>query len=132
MDAGIKLLQQLALSLNVQQKANFLKYPLLIMWLSMPLALWGYIQTQNTLLYLTFIGLIILNSALSFICFQVISKQNEKEVLQTFKALDKSINNLIKRLTVFGNAMQNKFFGEDMFDDIKPEPKKISKSKKGK
>jgi hypothetical protein len=98
MDAGIKILESLYGKLTVREKVNFIKIPLIILWICAPLSLYGYIVTKNILLYFTFIGLFILNILFSLLAYKYISRNNLEELKSTFKKLNETITHLKNEL----------------------------------
>ncbi len=77
----------------------------------MPLALYGYIITQDQLLYNTFICLIVFNSLVSIIIYTLITKAQQQEVKIVFESLDKSIKNLVTQLTILIDYTSKKIYG---------------------
>lgn len=128
MDKALNIAQNLLSKLTIKEKVNFVKFPLLIMWLCMPLALWGYISTQEMLLFYTFLGLIGFNIIISVIIYFVIVKTQSKELKLAYESLDKTIEHLKEQLeglaeTIIGYVMDRM---ESKQIETKP------KSKKGK
>ncbi len=110
MDKALNILQNLLSKLTIKEKVNFVKFPLLIMWLCMPLALWGYISTKEMLLFYTFLSLIAFNIIISIIIYFVIVKSQSKELKLAYESLDKTIEHLKEQLeslaeTVIGFVM---------------------------
>jgi len=98
MDKALNIAQNLLSKLTIKEKVNFVRFPLLIMWLCMPLALWGYIITKEMLLFYTFLGLIVFNIAISIIVYFVITKTQNKELKIAYEYLDKAIEHFKDQL----------------------------------
>jgi hypothetical protein len=66
---------------------SFVKVPIYILWLLIPLALYGYIQTQDMLLYWTFIGMMIFNICASIIAFIVLNRTIQNNINTFFHGI---------------------------------------------
>ena len=132
MDKTIGLLMNLMNRLSVQEKANFVKFPLIILWACAPLALYGYILTSDILLYQTFIGLIFVSLVASFIAFIIISREKTKELKVAYSSLNKTINNVVEQVSELIGAFLIGDDEEDELEQIKPKIKKKNKKKKKK
>jgi hypothetical protein len=104
MDNALGYLEKLLQKLTVQEKVNFVRIPLVILWLICPLSLYGYIITQDMLLYKTFLVLIITNLIASIVIYYLVCNQTNKEIKETFKCLNTTITHIKNQLSdLIGN-----------------------------
>jgi hypothetical protein len=73
---------------------SFVKFPIYILWLLIPLALYGYIKTQDMLLYWTFIGMLLFNIIASIIAFKVLNNTIHNNINTFFHGLKITIDQL--------------------------------------
>ena len=130
MDKALGIAQNLLSKLTIKEKVNFVKFPLLILWLCMPLALWGYISTKEMLLFYTFLGLIVFNIVISVIIYFVIVKTQSKELKIAYESLDKIIEHLEDQLESLTETIIGFVMDRMESKQIKTKPK-LRKGKNG-
>ena len=64
---------------------NFVKYPLIILWLTLPLTLWGYIQTNNKILFEMFWVLLIISTFFMIGAYWLVTKQETRRIREILK-----------------------------------------------
>ena len=120
MDKTLNIAQNLLSKLTIKEKVNFVKFPLLIMWLCMPLALWGYITTNNMILFYTFLSLMIFNIIISLIVYFIIVKTQSKELKLAYESLDKFVEQLKKHLEDLVESVFDMYADRKEHEELKP------------
>ncbi|MFW6008950.1 MAG: hypothetical protein ACOCP8_06770 [archaeon] len=98
MDKVFEIAERTFNRLTLDEVVNFIKYPLLILWSCVPLSLWGYISTENYLLFKTFYWLIIINVFLSGLSYLYISKTKKEELKEGLESLKEFIDYILNTL----------------------------------
>jgi ABC-type bacteriocin/lantibiotic exporter with double-glycine peptidase domain len=93
----------------IREFISFVKFPIYLIWLLIPLALYGYIKTQDMLLYLTFIALLIFNILASIIVYFVIKRAVRKQIELIFKSVDSSIDNFKEVVNIIIESIKEIF-----------------------